>query len=322
MGSFGKFSKGSSRGGGGGGGTPGGSNTQVQFNDAGAFGGDAGLTYTKATDELDVGILQIKGEQAETPADPGAGNGGFLYAKENGKVYWRSNDLAETDLTAGGTSVAGSDTQLQYNNGGSAGGTANLVYNDSTGYLGMGASGGDVTHRLTLPNTDGVGGRVKANAYVTYSSKRYKHGVASIQNPIELINKISGVTYKWNDSGRTDIGFIAEDVGKVLPMVVDYEKNGVDAIAMDYTRINAVLVEAVKDQNKMLVSNRESMQAQNKMLMNNRESMQAQNKLIEGQQKKISTQGKQLDKLVTLLGALTESQKQKFKEISEVLKGE
>jgi hypothetical protein len=34
---------------GGGGGTPGGSNTQVQFNDAGAFGGNAGFTYNKTT---------------------------------------------------------------------------------------------------------------------------------------------------------------------------------------------------------------------------------------------------------------------------------
>jgi hypothetical protein len=36
----------------GGGGTPGGTNTQVQFNDSGAFGGDAGLTYNKTTDTL------------------------------------------------------------------------------------------------------------------------------------------------------------------------------------------------------------------------------------------------------------------------------
>lgn len=41
--------------GGGGGGTPGGSNTQVQFNNAGAFGGDAGLTYNAATNQLNVG---------------------------------------------------------------------------------------------------------------------------------------------------------------------------------------------------------------------------------------------------------------------------
>ncbi len=37
---------------GGGGGTPGGSDTQVQFNDSSAFGGDAGLVYNKTTDKL------------------------------------------------------------------------------------------------------------------------------------------------------------------------------------------------------------------------------------------------------------------------------
>lgn len=34
------------------GGSPGGSDTQVQFNDSGAFGGDSGLTYNKTTDVL------------------------------------------------------------------------------------------------------------------------------------------------------------------------------------------------------------------------------------------------------------------------------
>ena len=36
------------------GGTPGGSDTQVQFNDGGSFGGDAGLTYNKTTDVLTI----------------------------------------------------------------------------------------------------------------------------------------------------------------------------------------------------------------------------------------------------------------------------
>lgn len=39
-------------GGGGGNGVPGGANTQVQFNDAGVFGGDAGFTYNKLTNTL------------------------------------------------------------------------------------------------------------------------------------------------------------------------------------------------------------------------------------------------------------------------------
>lgn len=39
---------------GGGGGTPGGANTQVQFNDSGSFGGDAGFVYNKTTDVVTI----------------------------------------------------------------------------------------------------------------------------------------------------------------------------------------------------------------------------------------------------------------------------
>ena len=53
------------RGIGGGSGTPGGSDTQVQFNDGGSFGGDAGLTYNKTTDALTLaGLLNISGAAA------------------------------------------------------------------------------------------------------------------------------------------------------------------------------------------------------------------------------------------------------------------
>ena len=45
----------SNTGGGGGSGTPGGSNTQVQFNDGGSFGGDSGLIYQKGSDSLYAG---------------------------------------------------------------------------------------------------------------------------------------------------------------------------------------------------------------------------------------------------------------------------
>ncbi len=53
----------------GGGGTPGGSDTQVQFNDGGSFGGDAGLTYNKTTDTLTVGSsgLQISSSIISAP---------------------------------------------------------------------------------------------------------------------------------------------------------------------------------------------------------------------------------------------------------------
>ena len=47
-----------------GGGTPGGSNTQVQFNDAGAFGGDAGMVFNKTTNVLTVSGDVIVGSQS------------------------------------------------------------------------------------------------------------------------------------------------------------------------------------------------------------------------------------------------------------------
>jgi hypothetical protein len=51
----------------GGSGSPGGSDTQVQFNDGGSFGGDAGMTYNKTTDALTVtGLVHTPIVQAHT----------------------------------------------------------------------------------------------------------------------------------------------------------------------------------------------------------------------------------------------------------------
>jgi len=43
---------------------------------------------------------------------------------------------------------------------------------------------------------------------------------------------------------------IAEEVGKVVPEVVSYEENGKDARGIDYARLTALLVEAVKEQQR------------------------------------------------------------------------
>jgi hypothetical protein len=41
---------------------------------------------------------------------------------------------------------------------------------------------------------------------------------------------------------------IAEEVGEVVPEVVSWEANGKDASGVDYSRLTAVLIEAVKQQ--------------------------------------------------------------------------
>jgi len=118
------------------------------------------------------------------------------------------------------------------------------------GYLGVGvrAENGAITHGVTLPNNSGVAGKVKANSYTTYSSARYKDNIQPIQNALDTLSSIEGVTYRWKNNDLEDVGFVAEDVGKVLPQIVEWESDGVNAQSMDYTRITPVLVEAVKEQ--------------------------------------------------------------------------
>ncbi len=72
---------------------------------------------------------------------------------------------------------------------------------------------------------------------------------------------LNGVTYEWNElvnKARDGyalnvpiIGFIAQEVEKVIPEVVDIWKLNdeiKDARSLDYPRLTAVLVEAIKEQ--------------------------------------------------------------------------
>jgi hypothetical protein len=52
------------------------------------------------------------------------------------------------------------------------------------------------------------------------------------------------------DSGKHEIGVIAEEVGAVVPELVSYEANGKDARSVDYGRLTALLIEAVKTQQR------------------------------------------------------------------------
>jgi hypothetical protein len=86
--------------------------------------------------------------------------------------------------------------------------------------------------------------------YGTGSSIRWKKNVAPIVSPLEKVQAIRGVTFDWDaeHGGKHDVGMIAEEVGKVLPEIVVYEENGIDAIGMDYSKITPLLLEAIKAQ--------------------------------------------------------------------------
>lgn len=95
--------------GGGGGGTPGGSDTQVQINAAGAFGGDSGLTYDATTDILTV-LGGIVGGDCTTnclrfDTSGVTGNVTYLTPNETGTLVLEANTatLTNKSIDAEGT---------------------------------------------------------------------------------------------------------------------------------------------------------------------------------------------------------------------------
>lgn len=67
-------------------------------------GGDIGGSEVTTTGSGSFGVVQVA-EQVN-PAAPADGAGGILYSKSDGKLYWISNELAETDLTSGGSGIS------------------------------------------------------------------------------------------------------------------------------------------------------------------------------------------------------------------------
>jgi len=80
------------------------------------------------------------------------------------------------------------------------------------------------------------------------SSIRWKRNIEAIPDPLGKLDRIRGVYFDWDEDhgGHHDVGMIAEEVGAVLPEVVVYEENGVDAMGMDYSKTTPLLVEAIK----------------------------------------------------------------------------
>jgi len=82
--------------------------------------------------------------------------------------------------------------------------------------------------------------------YAASSSIRWKSDVVNIDHPLTKLASLRGVYYTWDQAhgGHHDMGMIAEEVGKVLPEIVAYEDNGIDAKGLDYSKLTPLLVEA------------------------------------------------------------------------------
>jgi len=97
----------------------------------------------------------------------------------------------------------------------------------------------------------GEGKGYATNGWVTSSDIRLKENIKTIDNALDKVLRLHGVTFEWKDktaySAEPQIGFLAQEVKNIIPSVV--AKDG-EYYFVDYARITAILVEAVKEQQK------------------------------------------------------------------------
>ncbi len=167
-------------------------------------------------------------------------------------------DLSSGDLTidvAGDIILDADDGQVHIKDGGTEIG---LFQNSSSDFLMEarvqdkdikfgGNDGGSGITALTLDMSEA--GAATFNDNVTaFSDVRLKSNINTLEYGLEKINNLRGVTYTRD--GRENIGVIAQEVEEVLPNIVLTADDEMGTKSVDYSRITAVLIEAVKELTK------------------------------------------------------------------------
>jgi hypothetical protein len=139
------------------------------------------------------------------------------------------------------------DNKLYIENSGS---TSPLIYGEfDTNYV-------QVNGNFDV-GANGDGTIARANAWNTFSDRRWKSNFKKIEKSLEKLDKINGYYYNWKnrDDKSLQVGVIAQEIEEVLPEIVSTDENGYKSV--DYSKLSALLIEATKEQ-QTIIENQES----------------------------------------------------------------
>lgn len=147
--------------------------------------------------------------------------------------------LPTATTAAQGAMPAADKTKL--NNATSANTANTLVLRGAAGQATFGA--------LTVASVSSSGAMSAASLtcsgdITAYSDETLKDNIAVIENALEKIKDIRGVTFEWKSNGLPSAGLIAQDVNQVLPEGISKQADGILAISL--AAPVALLIEAVK----------------------------------------------------------------------------
>ena len=211
---------------------------------------DAGSNFQiyKLNDSLN--FYYKSGEAAGSTAAPWS-SGAYLSGTSG---YWGIGTglamNANTDITFSDGTWSGEKTaKIQAHSG--------HIYYQRDSHIFRNASG---TNILQV-GTGGVIATTNITAYGSISDERLKENIEVIENPIDKIKDLKGVTFNYKKDGSKSTGLIAQDLEKVLPEAVYTSKTIGDEIndeeseehlAIRYGNTVGLLVEAIKEQQEQI----------------------------------------------------------------------
>ena len=193
------------------------------------------------------------------PAAVSGGTGFVLSSDSSGNLSWTNPSNLSIPVSDPGA-VATVHYPIFATNAGSvpttlsASARSNLSFVPSTGSLSSAemrvtastTSSSTATGALVVTGGVGIGGTMTASSIVETSSIALKENITPIENALESILKLSGVTYDRTDTKEHEAGLIAEWVNEVLPDLVTKDEDG-KVVGIKYTKLTAYLIEAVKN---------------------------------------------------------------------------
>ena len=119
------------------------------------------------------------------------------------------------------------------------------------------ASTSATTGAITTTGGVGIGGALfttgaitSANNITAYSDSRIKDNIIVIDDALNKVSKLKGVTYNRidvDDKDKRYVGLIAQDVQSVMPEAVNVNNDEINTLSVDYQGLIGLLVESIKE---------------------------------------------------------------------------
>lgn len=103
------------------------------------------------------------------------------------------------------------------------------------------------TTKLTYNPSSGTLTSVNFNAT---SDENLKTNIKTVENSLDIVNSLRGVSFDWKENGNSSYGVIAQEVEKLLPELVNSGKNK----SVNYDGLVAILIEAIKELSQQVES--------------------------------------------------------------------